>query len=97
MASAVYSKKTTLLLRIRRSKVAKDIVRAQAVVDALRSGATSYRAAVRSVFSSASSMRLKGRVKMDASVGAATVLSPEEENFLEGALVWAAHRYLEVG
>ena len=33
---------------------------------------------------------------MYASVGAATVLSPEE-NSLEDALIWAAHRYLGVG
>ena len=31
---------------------------------------------------------------MDASVGAGTVLSLEEENSLKDALVWAAHRHL---
>ena len=87
VASAVSSKKSTLLLRMRRSKV--DVVRAQAAVGAVRSGATSYRAASEacSVSVSLTAKRLKGEVRMDASVGAATVLSLEEETFLEGTLI----------
>ena len=93
-ASAISSKRLTLLLRMRRSKV--DVVRAQAAVDAMRSGAMSYRAASEAYSFSVSSIakRLKGEVRMNASVGAATVLSLEEEN---STLIWAAHRYLGVG
>ena len=39
---------------------------------------------------------LKGGVRIDASVGAATVLSPEGKKSFEDALIWAAHRYLGV-
>ena len=76
---------------MRRSKV--DVVRAQAVVDAVRSGAMSYRVASEAYSISVSSIakRLKGKVRMDASVGAGTVLTLEEEKSLEDALIWAAH------
>ena len=82
---------------MRRSKV--DVVRAQAAVDAVRSGAMSYRVASEAYSISVSSIakRLKGKVRMDASVGAGTVLTLEEENSLEDALIWAAHRHLGVG
>ena len=36
-------------------------------------------------------------MRMDASVGAGTVLTLEEEKSLEDALIWAAHRHLGVG
>ena len=86
-----------MLLRMRRSKV--DVVRAQAAVDVVRSGAMSYRVALEAYSISVSSIakRLKGRVRMDASVDAGTVLTLEEENSLEDALIWAAHRHLGVG
>ena len=82
---------------MRRSKV--DVVRAQAAVDAMRSGAMSYRVASETYSVSVSSIakRLKGEVRLNASVGAATVLSLEEENSIDYALIWAAHRYLAVG
>ena len=82
---------------MRRSKV--DVVRAQAAVDAVRSGAMSYRVASEAYSISVSSIakRLKGKVRMDASVGAGTVLTLEGENSLEDALIWAAHRHLGVG
>ena len=82
---------------MRRSKV--DVVRAQAAVDAVRSGAMSYRVASEAYSISVSSIakRLKGKVRMDASVGAGAVLTLEEENSLEDALIWAAHRHLGVG
>ena len=54
----------------------------------------SYRVAPEAYSVSVSSIvkRSKGEVRMDASLGAATVLSLEEENSLEDALIWAAHR-----
>ncbi|CAN0440519.1 unnamed protein product [Ascophyllum nodosum] len=59
----------------------------------------SYRVASEAYSISVSSIakRLKGKVRMDASVGAGTVLTLEEENSLEDALIWAAHRHLGVG
>ena len=71
-------------------------MRAQAAVDAVRSGAMSYRVASESYSVSVGSIakRLKGEVRMDASVGSGTVLSLEEENSLEDALIWVAHRHL---
>ena len=76
-----------------------DVVRAQAAVDAVRSGAMSYRVASEAYSVSVSSIakRLKGKVRIDASVVAGTVLSLEEENLIEDALIWAAHRHLGVG
>ena len=74
-------------------------MRAQVAVDAVRSGAMSYRVASEAYSVSVSSIakRLKGKVRMDSSVGAGTVLSLEEENSIEDALIWAAHRHLGVG
>ena len=68
-------------------KVAKDVALAQAAVDAVRSGAMSYRVASEAYSVSVRSIaeRLKSEVRMDASVGAAKVLSLEEENSLEDA------------
>ena len=75
------------------------VVRAQAAVDAVQSGAMSYRVAseAQSVSVSSVAKRLKGETRMDVSVGGATVFSLEEEKSLKEAPIWAAHRYLGVG
>ena len=80
---------------MRRSKV--DSGRAQLAVDAVRSGAMSYRVASDKYNLSVTSIarRLKSEVAMDASVGTGIVLSAEEERCLEDALIWAAHRHCE--
>ena len=87
----------TFLLRMSRSKVDPD--RAQVAVEAVRCGAMSYRAAAAAfeVPRSCIESRVKGKVDIEASVGVATVLTAEEENSIEDALIWAAHRYLGVG
>ena len=58
----------------------------------------SYRAASEAYSVSMGSIakRLKGGVGIDASVGAATILNPEEENSRQDALIRVAHRYLGV-
>ena len=61
---------------MRRSTKKVDVVRAQAAVDAVRSGAMSYRAASQAFSVSLNSIakRLKGGIRIDATFGATTVL-----------------------
>ncbi|CAN0183510.1 unnamed protein product [Ectocarpus sp. 12 AP-2014] len=79
-----------------RSKV--DPEQAQKAIEAVRSGAMSLRAAAQAygVNKRSLSRRLSGDVSMDAKVGPRTVLTVEEENFVEDALLYAARYFIGI-
>ncbi|CAB1101082.1 unnamed protein product [Ectocarpus sp. CCAP 1310/34] len=75
-----------------------DPAQAQKAIEAVRSGAMSLRAAAQAygVNKRSLSRRLSGDVSMDAKVGPRTVLTVEEENFVEDALLYAARHFIGI-
>ncbi|CAB1111630.1 unnamed protein product [Ectocarpus sp. CCAP 1310/34] len=79
-----------------RSKV--DPEQAQKAIEAVRSGAMSLRAAAQAYGVNKRSLprRLSGDASMDAKVGPRTVLTVEEERFVEDALLYAARHFIGI-
>ncbi|CAB1121401.1 unnamed protein product [Ectocarpus sp. CCAP 1310/34] len=86
-----------LLLSMGRKRV--DPEQAQKAVDAVRSGEMSLRVAARTYGLPLASLhdRVKNKVAIDARVGPGTVLSKEEEDFVEDVLIYASRHFLLLG
>ncbi|CAN0450726.1 unnamed protein product, partial [Ectocarpus fasciculatus] len=76
-----------------------DPEQAQQAVDAVRSGQMSVRGAAEAYGLSRNSLhsRVTNKVAIDAKVGPGTVLSKEEEDFVEDVLVYASRHFLLLG
>lgn len=86
-----------LLLSMGRKRV--DPEEAQKAVDAVRRGEMSLRVAARTYGLPLASLhdRVKNKVAIDARVGPGTVLSKEEEDFVEDVLIYASRHFLLLG